>query len=169
MCDASRGRLPAGSSSGTQPGHPGLLRGVARRPMARRPEVFGAHAPRLLAAERVCGASLRAACASYLWRLQAERAALVDRLADLDVAFRWLLQVQDGEETAALLHARAGYVAALHAAHPDLAEAIDDLAGLHQDLITAALDEAEALSLPSTRLCGTPRSGPAVSHGVWSS
>ena len=135
--------------------------------MARRPADFGARAPRPLAGERVCVSALQAARAAYVWRLQSERAAVADQLADLNLAFRLLLLLQDSEETTDLLRARTAYVAEVHAAHPDLDGKVDDLAAVHQHVITAALDQADALSLASTQHSGAPRTGPALSCGVW--
>lgn len=86
--------------------------------------------------------SLHAARAAYLWRLQADRDPETGAPSDLRAAFRWLLQLQAGEETVDLLRARAAYVAELHAAHLGPDSEIAELAKLHQDLISHALDQA---------------------------
>jgi hypothetical protein len=88
--------------------------------------------------------ALGAARAVYLWHLQSEREEIDGRLADLDLAFRLLLQLQTGGQTATLLRARAAYVAELVGADLDLEAQIADLATIHQHLISAALDQAAA-------------------------
>ena len=90
---------------------------------------------------------LQAARAAYLWRLHADRGELENRLADLEVVFRWLLQVQAGEQTADLLRARATYVAELAGAGLRFDAEIADLAAVHQELISAELHQAAAQSL----------------------
>ena len=92
----------------------------------------------------VCVTRLQAARAAYLWRLQAERDPATGGLADLKVAFLWLLQLQTGEVSPDLLRARTCYVAELHAAQLGPDGEIAHLAALHQDLITEALDQAAA-------------------------
>jgi hypothetical protein len=95
--------------------------------------------------------ALDVARAAYIWQLQGGRYALSDQLAELEVAFRWLLRLQTDEVTTELLRARTAYVAELHAGQPDLDGAIANLAMLHQNLISAELDRAAALSTPPRR------------------
>jgi len=109
----------------------------------------------------VCVTPLHAARAAYLWCLQAECDAASGGLADLQVAFQWLLQIEAGEVTADLLRARTCYVAELHAAQLGPDGEIADLAALHQDLITEALDRAAARGLANPeRRCGPRPSAP---------
>ena len=68
--------------------------------------------------------ALDAARASYLWQLRSQRALVADQLADLTVAFRWLLSVHLDEEIA-------------------------ELASLYARLVSAELDRAAALMPPA--------------------
>jgi len=107
--------------------------------------------------------SLQVARAAYVWQLQRERHAVGDRLADLHVAFQWLLQLQVGEASTDLLRARTAYVAELHAARLERDAEIADLAAVHQDLISAELVYAAAVSMPPRRRgCTAPRPRPPV-------
>jgi hypothetical protein len=107
--------------------------------------------------------ALGAAQAAYLWRLQSERVEIDRRLADLDLAFRLLLQLQTGEQTAALLRARAAYVAELAEAGLDFEAQIADLATIHQRLISAALDQAAARGIADRNSAALNRGYPAGS------
>ena len=68
--------------------------------------------------------ALDAARASYLWQLRSQRPLVTDQLADLSVAFVWLLSVHLDEATPPLIQARAAYVPELHTAVRDLDEEI---------------------------------------------
>ena len=92
-----------------------------------------------------------------MWRLQCEQHTLDDQLTDLQVVFRWLLQIHAGDVSTDLLRARAAYVAEMHAADKDLDAEIAGLVKLHQDLITAELDRAHR-SLHAAAAAGLPRS-----------
>ncbi|MGI8492744.1 MAG: hypothetical protein ACR2NJ_08310 [Acidimicrobiales bacterium] len=118
-----------------------------------------------LASEAWPLARLRAARAAYLWRLQSEWDVADSGLADLQVAFRWLLQLQAGEVTAELLRARTCYVAELHAARLGPDDEIADLAAVHQDLITEALVQAAGRELAHPESRCAPGSS-ALPRGV---
>ena len=111
------------------------------------------HSSTLSTTERVPLTSLQVQRAASMWRLQCEQQTLDDQLTDLQVVFRWLLQIHAGDLTTDLLRARAAYVAEMHAASKDLDAEIAELAKLHQDLITAELDRATALCMPRRRDC----------------
>ena len=68
--------------------------------------------------------ALDSARASYLWQLRSQRPLVADQLADLTVAFRWLLSVHLDEEIA-------------------------ELATLYTRLVSAELDRAAALMPPA--------------------
>ena len=93
--------------------------------------------------------ALDAARASYLWQLRSQRALVADQLADLTVAFRWLLSLQLDEATPPLVQARAAYVAELHTSVRDLEEEIAELASLYTRLVSAEPDRAVALMPPA--------------------
>src|SRR5438105_7280994 len=91
--------------------------------------------------------------AAYVWRLQCDWPTLDDRLADLRVALRWLLQFHAGGTTTNLARARAAYVGELHAEKHDLDAEIAELAKLHHDLIAAELARSNAFCIPPRRRC----------------
>jgi hypothetical protein len=102
---------------------------------------------------RVSVTPLEVERAAYVWRLQCDQPTLDDRLADLQVAFRWLLQIHAGSATPNLVRARAPYVRELHAEKRDLDAEIAELAQLHHDLIAAELDRTSASCVPPRRRC----------------
>jgi hypothetical protein len=102
---------------------------------------------------------LDAARASYLWELRSQRPLVTDQLADLSIAFRWLLSLHLDEATPPLVQARAVYVAALHTSMRDLEEEIAELASLYARLVSAELDRAAALMPPAPP--GAERCAPA--------
>ena len=93
--------------------------------------------------------ALDAARASYLWQLRSQRPLGADQLADLTVAFRWLLSLHLDEATAPLVQARAAYLAELHTSVRDLDQEIADLASLYALLMSAELDRAAVLMPPA--------------------
>ena len=106
--------------------------------------------------------ALDAARASYLCQLRSQRTLVADQLADLSVAFRWLLSLHLDEATPPLVQARAAYVAELHISVQDLDAEIAELASLYARLVSAELDRAAAL-MPSAPP-GAERCAPAAAR-----
>jgi hypothetical protein len=103
---------------------------------------------------------LQVARAAYLWqlRLHSMQPASDGRLGGVEVAFQWLLELETGGLNADLLRTRAGYIAELYAAHLGADAEIADLAALHHDLLSGALDQAAgaASSIPLPQSAAPP-------------